>query len=66
MITIAGVERRPPWDLIPSTVASLEGNSVAELVSKFKIVNAKIPIYSHLRVLVISEELGKVMMEVFF
>ncbi|MGG0741128.1 Ger(x)C family spore germination protein [Niallia taxi] len=43
----------------PSTVASLEGNSVAELVSKFNIVNATIPIYSHMRVLVISEELAK-------
>ena len=43
----------------PSTIASLEGNSVAELVSKFNIVNATIPIYSHMRVLVISEELAK-------
>ncbi|TRZ39680.1 Ger(x)C family spore germination protein [Niallia circulans] len=43
----------------PSTVASLEGNSVAELVSKFNIVNATIPIYSHMRVLVISEKLAK-------
>ncbi|MEM5014496.1 Ger(x)C family spore germination protein [Niallia taxi] len=43
----------------PSTVVSLEGNSVAELVSKFNVVNATIPIYSHMRVLVISEELAK-------
>ncbi|MGG4470716.1 Ger(x)C family spore germination protein [Paenibacillus alvei] len=45
--------------LAPSSIASLEGNSVAELVSKFNIVNATIPIYSHMRVLVISEELAK-------
>jgi len=45
--------------LAPSNIASLEGNSVAELASKFNIVNATIPIYSHMRVLVISEEIAK-------
>ena len=45
--------------LAPSNVASLEGNTIAELVSKFNIVNATIPIYSHMRLLVVSEELAK-------
>ncbi|WP_442780417.1 Ger(x)C family spore germination protein [Bacillus sp. Au-Bac7] len=45
--------------LAPSNVASLEGNTVAEIASKFNIVNATIPIYSHMRLLVISEELAK-------
>jgi len=45
--------------LAPSNVSSLEGNSIAELISKFNIVNAAIPIYSHMRLLVISEELAR-------
>lgn len=45
--------------LASSNVASLEGNTIGELVSKFNVVNATIPIYSHMRVLVISEELAK-------
>ncbi|MFP7474255.1 Ger(x)C family spore germination protein [Niallia taxi] len=41
----------------PSSVASLEGNTIGELAAKFNIVNATIPIYSHMRLLIISEEL---------
>ncbi|MFP9130485.1 Ger(x)C family spore germination protein [Niallia sp. BSM11] len=44
----------------PSSVASLEGNTIGELVAKFNIINATIPIYSHMRVLAISEEVVKV------
>ncbi|MED4037422.1 MULTISPECIES: hypothetical protein [Niallia] len=36
--------------LAPSTVTSLEGNNIGELTSKFNIVNATHPIYSHTRV----------------
>jgi len=43
--------------LAPSTVSSLEGNNIGELTSKFNIVNATHPVYSHTRVLVISEEI---------
>ncbi|MEK4670054.1 Ger(x)C family spore germination protein [Niallia sp. FSL R7-0271] len=43
--------------LAPSTVSSLEGNNIGELTSKFNIMNATHPVYSHTRVLVISEEI---------
>ena len=45
--------------LAPSTVSSLEGNNIGELTSKFNIMNATHPIYSHTRVLVLSEEIVK-------
>lgn len=43
----------------PSNVASLEGNTIGELIYKFNIVNATRPIYSHTRVLVLSEDIVK-------
>jgi len=43
--------------LAPSTVSSLEGNNIGELTSKFNIMNATHPIYSHTRVLVLSEDI---------
>ena len=43
--------------LAPSTVSSLEGNNIGEITSKFNIMNATHPIYSHTRVLVLSEEI---------
>lgn len=43
----------------PSNVSSLEGNTVAEIASKFNIVNATHPVFSHTRLLAISEELAK-------
>ncbi|MCE4051707.1 Ger(x)C family spore germination protein [Bacillus sp. Au-Bac7] len=43
--------------LAPSTVSSLEGNNIGELTSKFNIVNATHPVYSHTRVLVVSEKI---------
>ena len=43
--------------LAPTTVSSLEGNNIGELTQKFNIINATHPIYSHTRVLVLSEEI---------
>ncbi|MDK8643874.1 Ger(x)C family spore germination protein [Niallia taxi] len=43
--------------LAPSTVSSIEGNNIGELTQKFNIINATRPIYSHTRVLVLSEEI---------
>jgi len=48
----------------PANVQSLEGNTIAELTHKFNIVSEQSMILSHMRVLVISEEVAeKGMME---
>lgn len=45
--------------LAPSNVATLEGNTIGEMIHKFNTTIATRPIYSHMRLLVISEELAK-------
>ena len=40
-----------------ANISWLEGNNIGELSQKFNIVNATHPIYSHTRVLVVSEEI---------
>lgn len=45
--------------LAPSFVYSLEGNSIAELAHKFNVASATIPIYSHMRLLAISEKVAE-------
>jgi len=43
----------------PSFVYSLEGNTIAEIAHKFNIATASIPVYSHMRLLAISEEVAE-------
>ncbi|TRZ39784.1 Ger(x)C family spore germination protein [Niallia circulans] len=45
--------------MAPSFVYSLEGNTVAELANKFNIANATRLVYSHMRLLAISEEVAE-------
>ena len=45
--------------MAPSFVYSLEGNSVGEIAHKFNISNATRLVYSHMRLLAISEEVAQ-------